>query len=1115
MASPQPTQEQPPKVYLRNDVYRSAVPDMPYTTPYGKAPVAYKAGDTVVYSRQPATVPRQAYPSMDSIEAPYYVDESTLRSGTFSDLSNQSKSKHSKSSQRLHHRYHHHHHRGQRIEDPDGYWKVPHANSQEKLHSTLPGSYVTPGGRQLPRTPKQHTAGVQVIDVNQTVGEKPEKNPSYTDLTQEAEEYMQSSQYLPSEDSEMTITFHYDPNADAEMGFPEDTLVRLQAQCRAFLAKKRFREDEAVRIIQKNAALYFDPWFRLFLVLKPHLKHFRLEEEIIQLKSELEKYKAMVNVLRYENVAYQDKISRLLILLDQMHPDGSSSDLISKLIKELSMAVADHQKQWRSMVAELPSSELNGVSGGISAVIGQRNSDSAMTENSYELAKGKAEFYREQLELLRDDVEAQNARISQHYEEKIGVLSERVEQLQDMLTRESFRVERLNGELDVANGQLVEARETEGNLTNMVSRLKAELDRRLPVTASEPGTPGEPAIVANTVQNAYAAAPLPSSIELLNDRQGEQMSALRKLAGIRSFLTENPEIYETLKDTPLGQGGEYDILSPNDGVGSGSLGVDGALGHSTNSIFHSQSHIENYHLGRTQEMDSRYDMLQQKLEDEIGYREDLELEAQEMRNKISNLQRQVRRQRDEHEEEMVEREQAHNRRVRELDDVIDEITKEKQDLEKRCLELQNKVEELRQTPDLSDSENGGDELRDTQAKLAAENRQYQKELDQIREDFEQYKRENNTKELKEQLIEKDEKISQLEVSQRHTSSDMEILNVRLQNANKLLDDNEQRLRSLTKERQGLMHRISQLEGERDAAVREAASVTGKAGAEREASVARLRELEDLKLERAAYQKDFTEMKLHLIETSTKAEAEKHALEKRLSDLETASNKREADLKADLDVYKEKVENLQQELSELHKVESVTSTDNRHLKRRIRELQDNVETYTRRVAELERRNADLSAEVERTQASLSASREAAASLMRDRQTLASEGYDFSATGPGTDTVEYSDDDEVDVSNDIDELVTSPGDLGRHSASYYGGISGTQTVDRCRNRSQQRQSSRSTSRSRTYNRTQPMSHRQSTPASGLSSKDLSPLLPPRPSTRYEEPSQQNERLYDSEN
>lgn len=138
----------------------------------------------------------------------------------------------------------------------------------------------------------------------------------------------------------------------------------------------------------------------------------------------------------------------------------------------------------------------------------------------------------------------------------------------------------------------------------------------------------------------------------------------------------------------------------------GSASLDGTLGHSMNSVFHSQSHIENYHLGRSQELESRYEALQQKLEDEISYREDLELEAQEMRNKISNLQRQVRRQKDEHEEEMVEKEQAHNRRVRELDDMIDDLTKEKQNLEKRCVELQGKIEELRQTPDQSDSENG-------------------------------------------------------------------------------------------------------------------------------------------------------------------------------------------------------------------------------------------------------------------------------------------------------------------------------------------------------------------------------------------------------------------------
>ncbi len=77
-----------------------------------------------------------------------------------------------------------------------------------------------------------------------------------------------------------------------------------------------------------------------------------------------------------------------------------------------------------------------------------------------------------------------------------------------------------------------------------------------------------------------------------------------------------------------------------------------------------------------------------------------------MRNRISQLQRTIRRQRDEHEEEVVERDQAHVRRLREMDDMLDELTRDKQGLEKRCLELQTKVEELRQAPDLSDNDNG-------------------------------------------------------------------------------------------------------------------------------------------------------------------------------------------------------------------------------------------------------------------------------------------------------------------------------------------------------------------------------------------------------------------------
>lgn len=44
------------------------------------------------------------------------------------------------------------------------------------------------------------------------------------------------------------------------------------------------------------------------------------------------------------------------------------------------------------------------------------------TDPDYQQAKDNAEFYRNQLELLREEVDDQNTRTSQHYEEKVRVL---------------------------------------------------------------------------------------------------------------------------------------------------------------------------------------------------------------------------------------------------------------------------------------------------------------------------------------------------------------------------------------------------------------------------------------------------------------------------------------------------------------------------------------------------------------------------------------------------------------------------------------------------------------------------------------------------------------------
>ncbi|KAF5405643.1 hypothetical protein PHET_00664 [Paragonimus heterotremus] len=99
----------------------------------------------------------------------------------------------------------------------------------------------------------------------------------------------------------------------------EPLLEALQAQCRGWLARQAFDrlldQHEAVRIIQRNAERLFNPWIRLMLALRPLLKSHRTEEELLFLRSELERYKTLVKMLRFENAEYQAKVANLLQLV--------------------------------------------------------------------------------------------------------------------------------------------------------------------------------------------------------------------------------------------------------------------------------------------------------------------------------------------------------------------------------------------------------------------------------------------------------------------------------------------------------------------------------------------------------------------------------------------------------------------------------------------------------------------------------------------------------------------------------------------------------------------------------------------------------------------------------
>lgn len=103
-----------------------------------------------------------------------------------------------------------------------------------------------------------------------------------------------------------------------------DRIVQLQAYCRGHLARKRVAQKRvqelAVRCIQRNVRAFVQvrdwPWWRLLVRVTPLLAVHRTEEqlkmandELVTLKSKLEKFESERNALKTENSRLEAKVS--------------------------------------------------------------------------------------------------------------------------------------------------------------------------------------------------------------------------------------------------------------------------------------------------------------------------------------------------------------------------------------------------------------------------------------------------------------------------------------------------------------------------------------------------------------------------------------------------------------------------------------------------------------------------------------------------------------------------------------------------------------------------------------------------------------------------------------
>ncbi|VDP78379.1 unnamed protein product [Echinostoma caproni] len=378
------------------------------------------------------------------------------------------------------------------------YWTLPRSrdlfrrnfDNGENRYQTPSGllqSRRSHGHRSSKRGHKHRSSKLEKnANLNLENQENIEQKP--TELTEaKQEEKAETKDNDAQHRSELKVYFRFSKGTLSDTGVGDYTqneplLEALQAHCRGWLARQNFEnlldKHEAVRVIQRNCERIFNPWIRLMLALRPLLKTHRTEEELLYLRSELERYKTLVKMLRFENAEYQAKVANLLQLIEQINTKGMESANVNSLITQISEALTKNQEFWQEMAATNKALQASTrqkpayIDADGSPFMGKA-APSPMTQ-----LRQDADFYRNQVEMLKEEADEQQHRSSEHFQGQVSVLSDRVEHLQSLLALESSKVERLSIELEEMNSTVAEAKAYERNLEHMVSQLSKQLEQR-------------------------------------------------------------------------------------------------------------------------------------------------------------------------------------------------------------------------------------------------------------------------------------------------------------------------------------------------------------------------------------------------------------------------------------------------------------------------------------------------------------------------------------------------------------------------------------------------------------------------------------------------------------
>lgn len=289
-------------------------------------------------------------------------------------------------------------------------------------------------------------------------------------------------------------------------------VVRLQARCRGFLARKQLAkrkvQDLAVRCIQRNVRKFMSvrdwPWWRLLVRVTPLLNVHRTEEELRAKSEELEALRSKVDRLEAERTQIKHESDRLEAKLSEMTVDLAEEHSTASLATDrLEVEVADRirlekelqdvqgqnkrlQQATERLELELlhaRTADLNGVHSDEEGGSGDGDGDgpSAALRQRYERTLRELEFTKRRLQQQHEDDLEQLVGLKKQLEKKLSDAYEEVEEQRQVVGQWKRKVQKLSAETSDLRLLL----ENQSSRNNLLEKKQRKFDAELQLLQDE------------------------------------------------------------------------------------------------------------------------------------------------------------------------------------------------------------------------------------------------------------------------------------------------------------------------------------------------------------------------------------------------------------------------------------------------------------------------------------------------------------------------------------------------------------------------------------------------------------------------------------------------------